>query len=111
MLDLWQDCPFGRRITFQLVSHDHPGRFSLAAEQAPKETLGRIRIPPFLDEDIKHDSVLIDSPPEIVQLAPDPDKHLIEVPFIPGLWPTPLEGRGELPRKADGCPSPECSHS
>ena len=36
-----------------------------------------------------------------MQLASDPDKHLIEVPFILGLWPTPLEGRGELPPKAD----------
>lgn len=99
MLDFWQNYPFSRRITFQLVSHDHPGRFGPAAEQAPEETLGRIRIAPFLDKDIKHDPVLIDSPPEIVQLAPDPDKNLIEVPFIPGVWPTPLEGGGELPPK------------
>lgn len=32
VLDLGQDFPFGRRITLQLVRHNHPGRFGLAAE-------------------------------------------------------------------------------
>lgn len=84
MLDFWQNCPFSRRITFQLVSHDHPGRFGPAPEQAPEETLGRIRIAPFLDKDIKHDPVLIDSPPERVQLAPDPDKTSSRCHLSPG---------------------------
>ena len=79
MLDLRQNFPFSRSIALQLVRHDHPGRVGSAAEQSPEETLCRIRIPPFLDKDIKHVPVLIDRAPEIMQLAPDPNEHFIQM--------------------------------
>jgi hypothetical protein len=77
------------------------GHFSPTAEKLAEKALGRARVPPGLDQDIQHDPILIDCSPELMDLASDPDQHLIEVPFIPGFWPSSLERCRELPSKPD----------
>ena len=44
--------------------------------------------------------MLINGSPEIVQFAADADEHLIEKPFVSGLWPAPLERLGVGPSEA-----------
>jgi hypothetical protein len=51
-------------------------------EQSFEESLGGFGVTACLNQDIEHDTVLIDGAPEIVQLALDPDEHRIEVPFV-----------------------------
>jgi hypothetical protein len=55
----------------------------------------------LLHQNVQHYPVLIDSSPEIMDLATDPDKHLVEIPFIPGFRATALKGGRVLPAKTD----------
>ena len=45
-------------------------------------------------------AVLIDRTPEIMQLAPDADEHLIEVPLVAWTWPALFQRVGKQPTKA-----------
>ena len=72
-----------------------------AAKQLPEETLGRIRVTVLLNQDVQNHPILINGSPEIMDLAPDPDEDLIQVPFISRLRPTALEGSGILPAEAN----------
>jgi hypothetical protein len=53
------------------------------------ERRSRTGIPPLLDQDVEHHSVLVHRPPEIMQLAVDPQVHFTKVPGVPWLRPTP----------------------
>jgi hypothetical protein len=44
--------------------------------------------------------MLVDRPPEIVELAADPDEHLVQMPLAARPWPAALERGGEGPPKA-----------
>jgi hypothetical protein len=50
-------------------------------EQLPEEALGRLGVASALDQDVEHGAVLVDRPPEIVQLAADAEEDLIQVPL------------------------------
>jgi hypothetical protein len=45
-------------------------------------------------------AVLIDGPPEVMQLAADADEHFVQVPLVARLGPAPLQGVGEQPAEA-----------
>ena len=60
-----------------------------------EEPLGRRRIAPALDQDVEDISVLVDRTPQIVLLAANADEHLVHVPLVAGLWPSPLQHIGE----------------
>src|ERR1700730_1838315 len=45
---------------------------------------GGFRIPPWLNEDVEHDTVLIHRAPKIMPHTLDSDEHLIEAPLVPG---------------------------
>jgi hypothetical protein len=49
-----------------------------------------------LDKDIQHNAILIDSSPEIMLHALDPDEHLVEKPLVSGPWPTTSQTIGEI---------------
>jgi hypothetical protein len=57
----------------------------------PGEALNSSAVPAILHEDIEYDFVLIHGTPQIVQHAPNADEHLIKVPCIAGLWPSPSQ--------------------
>src|SRR5688500_2814972 len=77
-----QDLPLGRAIAFELVRDDHPRNVLAALEQLAEECLGCVLVPPSLDQDIQYMTVLIDRPPEIMALAADRERHLVQVPLI-----------------------------
>ena len=84
VFDLRQDVRFGSRVAFQFIRDNHPRRCSSAAEQFSEKPLGRIRVTMVLHQNVPHYSVLIDSPPKIMDLSPDPEKHFIKVHLSPG---------------------------
>ena len=67
--------------------------------EALKKALAERMLNAEMNQDIKQVPVLIDRSPEIMQLAPDPEEHFIQTPFILGVRATPLEGSGQLPAK------------
>jgi hypothetical protein len=82
-----QDLPLGRPIAFERVRDDHPRHIPAALEQLAEEFLGRMLVPPTLDQDIQDMTVLIHCPPERVACATNRQEYLIQVPLIPGLSP------------------------
>jgi pimeloyl-ACP methyl ester carboxylesterase len=48
------------------------------------------------NKDIQHNAILIDSTPEIMLYALDPDEHLVKMPFISGPWPTTSQTISEI---------------
>src|SRR3954471_7736800 len=52
--------------------------FQPLAEQA----LGGLFVPPALDQDVEHEAILVDGPPEPVLLAPDHQAHFVQVPLV-----------------------------
>jgi hypothetical protein len=66
------------------------------SQQALEETLGCRGVPAVLNQDIEDDAVLIDGASEIVQLAVDFQKHLIEVPSVARLGPAAAKLVGEI---------------
>ena len=65
-------------------------------EQSFEESLGGFGVTACLNQDIEHDTVLIDGAPEIVRLALDPDEHRIEVPFVAWFRPTAAQDIGKV---------------
>src|ERR1700690_3612678 len=68
-----------------------------ALEQAPEEALGGFGISALLNEDVEHNAVLIHAAPKIVLYALDPDEHLVQVPLVPGPWPSAAQAVGKAP--------------
>jgi hypothetical protein len=83
----------------QLVRNDHARSTSGAPHQLAKEPDGSKAIPLGLNKDAKKNSVLIDSPPEIVRDVVDLEEHFIQMPFIPGPSTPSLYPGSELPTK------------
>jgi len=71
---------------FAAYRHDHARNILKAFQQPAKEALRGVGIPPWLNEDVEHDAVLIDRSPKIMPHALDPDEHLIKVPLVTGSW-------------------------
>src|SRR3954447_587573 len=86
MFNTLQDLAFGGTIGSEFIGYNHPRHVAQA--------LGCLLATPALHQHIKHVSMLINGPPEIVQSAPDADEHLIQKPFVSGLRPPPLERLG-----------------
>ena len=82
MLHARQYFPLGRAIAFELVRDDHPRNIPAALEQLTEEFLGGVLVPPTLDQDIQHMTVLIHRPPQVVTLLIDGEEDLIKVPLL-----------------------------
>src|SRR4051794_40825191 len=90
MLDRGHHLVFRGTVARQLVrDHDTRGP-ALLFQQLAEQALGGLFVPPFLDENVEHNPILVNSPPEPVLLAADHQAHFVEVPFIARAWqPTP----------------------
>jgi hypothetical protein len=69
-------------VTPQLVRHDLPGLTTMGFQQAFEESLGSSSVPPNLQKNINNFAVLVNGAPEIVLLALDLHKNLIDVKCI-----------------------------
>src|SRR5262249_38670519 len=84
----------GGPVALQLIGDDHPRYVRHSFEQLAEELLRRSLVPPTLHENVQHVALLIHSPPQVVVLALDGQKHLIHVPLVtrPGAAATELIG-------------------
>ena len=89
MLDVGKQVALCHAVASQLVGHD--------LQQAPEEALGGFGISALLNEDVEHNAVLIHAAPKIVLHALDPDEHLVQVPLVPGPWPSAAQAAGKAP--------------
>jgi hypothetical protein len=87
MLNLRKELPARHTVASQLIGHDHAWLILEDFQQPSKKAFGRIGIPPWLNENVEHDAVLVHGAPEIVLHSLDPDEHLIHVPLVPRSWP------------------------
>ena len=74
MFDLGQELAVCHAVASQLVRHDHARHVLKAFEQPSEESFRGSGVSPWLNEDVEHDAVLVDGPPEVVKLTTDPDE-------------------------------------
>ena len=65
-------------IAAQFIGHDLPGFAAMRSQQTPEEALSSSPIPFDLKKYIDHFSVLVNSRPQVVLLAIDPDEDFID---------------------------------
>jgi hypothetical protein len=96
MFDVRQRPSNGWRVAGKLVG-DHDARLgtALAVKDPTQETLGSYLIAALLDQDVQYDSVLIDSSPEPVAFAADPQRHLVQMPLVAGSHSLSTQPSGE----------------
>src|SRR3712207_6728637 len=83
MFHPWQDLTLRCTVALQLVRNDHTWHIHQTLEQLTKELLRRLLVPPTLHQDIEDVVVLIHGSPQVMALAVDGQKHLVEMPFVP----------------------------
>ena len=94
-------------VASQFVGHDHAGHIMKALQQSSEKSLHGFCIPPRLNEDVQHDTILIHGAPKIMLHALDPDEHLVQMPLVarPRTATAQTIGKGltELPAPAPHC--------
>jgi hypothetical protein len=83
--DSRENLALGDPVAPEFVSNDYARDVRQALKELTKELLCDLLVAATLHQDIQHVPVSIDGPPQIVMLALDRQKHLIEVLFIAGL--------------------------
>src|SRR5690349_18874293 len=65
---------------------DHHARLdaTLTVKHAMQEALSGDLIAPLLDQDVQHDSVLVNGPPQPVAFAADLQRNFLEMPLVAG---------------------------
>src|SRR5919112_4675638 len=82
MLDRGHHLTLRSTVARQLVrDHDTRGPH-LPLQKLAKQTLGGLLVAPALDENVEHNPILVDGPPEPVLRSPDHQAHFVEVPFV-----------------------------
>src|SRR3954468_9960002 len=76
MLDRGHHLTLRSAVARELVRDHHPRGPHLPLQKLAKQTLGGPLVPPLLDENVEHDRILVDSPPEPVLRSPDHQAHL-----------------------------------
>ena len=66
VLHAGQHPPHSGRIARELIGNHHPRLVPVPVHYASKESLGGFLVAPRLDQDVEHDPVLIDRPPQPV---------------------------------------------
>src|SRR5918911_1500001 len=82
VLDPGHQLPLGRAVTRQLVRDQNARRPHLLLQQLAKQAPGGPLVSPTLDQDVEHDPMLVDGPPQPVLLAADPQTHFVQVPLV-----------------------------
>ncbi len=85
-----------RPIAGQLVSDDHPRHVLVLFEQLTKELLGCLLVAPALHQDVQHIPILINGTPQVLGLAIDLQKDLIQMPLVAGFGAPALQLIGIL---------------
>ena len=88
MFDAGKQSTLRNTIAPQFVGHDYPWHILQTIQQSLEEPLRSVGMAPRLNKDIQHNAILIDSSPEIMLHALDPDQHLVKMPHISGPWST-----------------------
>src|SRR3954468_16431259 len=76
MLDRGHHLRLRGAVARQLVRDHDTRRPRLPLQQLAKQTLGGPLVAPALDQDVEHDPILVDSPPEPALRSPDHQAHL-----------------------------------
>src|SRR4051795_6479614 len=76
MLDRGHDLTLRGPVAGQLVCDHHTRGPALLLEQLAEQAFGGPLVAPALDQNVEHDPILIDGPPEPVLLAADYQAHL-----------------------------------
>src|SRR3954451_9797745 len=63
-------------VARQLVRDHHTRHAGLPLQQLAKQTLGGLLVAPALDQNVEHNPILVDRPPEPVLRSPDHQAHL-----------------------------------
>src|SRR3954468_24988563 len=107
MLDRGHHLTLRGAVAGELVrDHDTRGP-ALLFQQLAKQAFGGPLVPPLLDENVEHEAILVDGPPEPVLLASDLHLDLVQVPLVSGTGqPAPDlvgEALAELARPLADC--------
>src|ERR1700676_289625 len=86
MFNLGKELAFRHAVAAQLISDDYTRHILKALQQPSKKSFGGFGIPPWLNEYVEYNVVLIHRTPKVMLHALDPDKHLIKVPLVTGPW-------------------------
>jgi hypothetical protein len=95
VFDIGQQLTMSNAVAAQLVGHSHPWFIPQALQQPLEEALRRLRIATGLNEDIEHNTILIDGTPEIMLHTLNADEHFVDVPLVTGAWPAPSQAISE----------------
>src|SRR4051812_23395539 len=85
MLDRRHHLRLRGAVARQLVRDHDTRRPRLPLQQLAKQTLGGPLVAPALDQDVEHDPILVDSPPEPVLRSPDHQATSSRCHLSPGL--------------------------
>jgi len=84
------------------IGDDGVRHVSLPFQQSAQEFEGRLPVTPWLNDDVENFALVVDGTPEIVELAADPDKDLVQMPAVRRPWPALADpcgiGAAELER-------------
>ena len=83
-------------IAAELIGDQHARDILTPFQQLAEELLGGSFVPPALDQDIEHIPMLINRAPKIVVFRIDGEEHLVEMPLVAGLCPSPAQLIGIL---------------
>jgi hypothetical protein len=86
MFDLGKQLAPGHAVAPQIIGHDHARDILQAFRQPSEQTRCDRGISPGLNEDVKHDAILVDRAPKIMSHTLDPDEYLVPVPLVPRSW-------------------------
>src|SRR3954470_7536560 len=95
MLDRGHHLVFCGAVARQLVRDHHTRHAGLPLQQLAKQTLGGLLVAPALDENVEHNPILVNGPPEPVLLAADHPAHFVEVPLVARAWQPTADLVGE----------------
>jgi hypothetical protein len=95
MFCFWKQLALSHAVASQLIGHDHAGHILKAFQQTPEETLCCFGIPPWLNENVEHNALLIHGAPQIVLHSLDPYEYSVEVPFVSRLGPAAAQTAGK----------------
>jgi hypothetical protein len=84
MFNLGKELAVCHAVAAQLISDDYTRHILKALQQPSKESFGGFGIPPWLNEYVEYNAVLIHRTPKVMLHALDPDEHLIKVPLVTG---------------------------
>jgi hypothetical protein len=78
----WQELAVSSVITPQAIGYEQTGSILQVFQQLMKKVFDRMLIPVRLDENIKHVTVLVYCPPQVITLLLNRDKDFVEIPYV-----------------------------